>query len=97
MNLAFKDRIALHYLLATAALVAVAYLVVFGVVHDRVYTDLDRNLRLEATKHLGELRVTGSTIRFANREEWEEREHLEVQVDPVFVQVNDLHGRLMDR
>ncbi|WP_223653538.1 sensor histidine kinase [Hymenobacter psoromatis] len=97
MNLAFKDRIALHYLLATAALVAVAYLVVFGVVRDRVYTDLDRNLRLEATKHLGELRVAGPVIRFANREEWEEREHREVQVDPVFIQLSDPQGRLLDR
>ena len=97
MNLAFKDRIALHYLLATAALVAGAYLVVFGVVHRQVYLDLDRTLRLEATKHLGELRVAGSTIRFANRAEWEEREHREVQVDPVFVQVSDLSGRLLDR
>ena len=97
MNLRFQDRIALHYVLATAALVVAAYLVVFGVVRHRVYTDLDQNLRFEAAKHMGELRVTDSTIRFANREEWQEREHLEVQVDPVFIQVNDLRGQLMDR
>ncbi|MDJ0366572.1 HAMP domain-containing sensor histidine kinase [Hymenobacter sp. H14-R3] len=97
MNLRFKDRIALHYMLATAALVAAAYLVVFGVVHHRVYTDLDRNLRFEATKHMGELAVTATTIRFANRSEWEEREHLEVQVAPVFIQVNDARGHLTDR
>jgi len=97
MSLRFQDRIALHYVLATAALVVAAYLVVFGVVRHRVYLDLDQNLRFEAAKHMGELRVTDSTIRFANREEWQEREHREVQVDPVFIQVNDLRGRLMDR
>ena len=97
MHLPFKDRIALHYLLATAALVAGAYLLVFGVVRNRVYTDLDRNLRTEAARHLGELQVTATTIRFANRAEWEEREHREVQVDPVFVQLTDARGRLMDR
>ncbi len=97
MALTFKNRIALHYVLATAALVAAAYLVVFGVVRNRVYTDLDRNLRFEAAKHMAELRVMGGTLRFANRGEWEEREHREVQVDPVFIQVSDLRGRLTDR
>ena len=97
MALTFKSRIALHYVLATAALVAAAYLVVFGVVRHRVYTDLDRSLRFEAAKHIGELRLMGDTLRFGNRREWEEREHLEVQVDPVFIQVNDVRGRLTDR
>lgn len=97
MSLRFQDRIALHYVLATAALVAAAYLVVWGVVRHRVYLDLDANLRFEAAKHMAELRVMGGTLRFGNRSEWEEREHLEVQVDPVFIQVNDLRGRLTDR
>ena len=96
MSLTFKNRIALHYVLATAALVAAAYLVVFGVVRHQVYTDLDRNLRLEAVKHMGELVLDGS-IRFANKDEWQEREHREVQVDPVFIQVNGPDGQLMDR
>jgi len=97
MSLRFQDRIALHYVLATAGLVVAAYLVVFGVVRHRVYFDLDQNLRFEAAKHLGELRLTDSTIHFANRAEWQEREHREVQVDPVFIQVNDLRGQLTDR
>ena len=97
MNLAFKDRIALHYILATAALIAAVYLVVFGVVHNQVYSDLDRSLRYEAAKHLKEVSIEDSTIRFSRMGEWKEREHREVQVDPVFIQVNDRRGQLMDR
>ena len=97
MTLAFKDRIALHYILATAALVAAVYLVVFGVVRNQVYSDLDRSLRYEAAKHLKEISLVDSTIRFSHMGEWQEREHREVQVDPVFIQVNDRRGRLMDR
>ena len=97
MPLPFKNRIALHYMLATAALVAAVYLVVFGVVKNQVYSHLDNNLRYEAAKHLKELRTTGNTLRFANKSEWLELEHREVQVDPVFIQVSDLRGRLMDR
>lgn len=97
MNLAFKDRIALHYMLATAALVAAVYLVVFGVVTHRVYLDLDTDLRYEVAKHMQEVSLSGGTIRFAHKGEWEEREHREVQVDPVFIQITDSRGQLLDR
>ena len=97
MNLTFKSRIALHYMLVTAALVAAVYLAVFGVVRHQVYQDLDANLHFEAAKHMKEVSIQGGKIRFANKSEWQEREHREVQVNPVFIQVNDLAGRLMDR
>ena len=96
-TLAFKDRIALHYILATAALVAGAYLLIFGVVHNQVYSDLDRSLRYEAAKHLKEVRIVNAELRFSHMGEWQEREHREAQVDPVFIQITDARGRLMDR
>ena len=96
MNLPFKDRIALYYVLTTAALILAAYLVVFGVVRHQVFTDLDANLRFEAAKHMGEL-TADQPLRFANKAEWQEREHREVQVNPVFIQVTDLQGNLLDR
>ncbi|MCC3160374.1 HAMP domain-containing protein [Hymenobacter sp. 15J16-1T3B] len=97
MALTFKNRIALHYVLVTAALVALAYLVVFGVVRQQVYADLDRGLRLQAARHLTELYVAGDSLRFAHKGEWEEQEHQQVDVAPVFVQLNDAKGGLMDR
>ncbi|UOQ69637.1 sensor histidine kinase [Hymenobacter volaticus] len=97
MTWTFKNRIALYYMLATAALVAAAYLVVFGVVRHQVYADLDAKLRYEAAKHVGEVSIMGPQIRFSHKGEWEEREHQEVQVDPVFVQITNGQGQLMDR
>ena len=97
MSLTFKNRIALHYVLATAALVAGVYLVVFGVVQHQVYRDLDTSLRYEAAEHLKKIAIAGADIRFSHMGEWKEREHREVQVDPVFIQVTDPRGRLMDR
>jgi|GEM_PF-5043419 len=66
MPLAFKDRVALHNMLATAALVVAVYLVVFGVVRHWVYQDLETNLRYEAARHLKEVSIAGSTIRFSH-------------------------------
>ncbi|TGE10495.1 sensor histidine kinase [Hymenobacter fodinae] len=97
MALTFKNRIALQYTLATAALVAVAYALVFLVVRQQVYAGLDARLRFEAAKHSRELSIVGHRIQFAHRGEWEEREHREVDVDPIFLQINDLYGHLLDR
>jgi len=97
MLLSFKDRIALQYMLATAALVAMVYLLVFGVVRQRVYTELDANLHFEVAKHEKEITISHDTIVFAHKGEWEEEEHREVQVDPVFIQISNLRGQLMDR
>ena len=71
MNLTFKSRIALHYMLVTAALVAAVYLAVFGVVRHQVYQDLDANLHFEAAKHMKEVSIQGGKIRFANKSEWQ--------------------------
>ena len=97
MALTFKNRIALHYMLATAALVAAMYVVVFGVVRQQVYAELDRTLRFEAAKHLKKLDLTSATVQFRGKEEWQEREHREVQVAPVFIQLTDVRGHVLDR
>ena len=55
-----------YKLVLAPLLVAAVYLVVFGVVRHRVYQDLDTNLRYEAARHLKEVSIAGSTIRFSH-------------------------------
>ncbi len=93
----FKDRIALQYLWATALLMALAFLVVYLVTAQVVFSNLDADLDYEAEKHTYEVEIKGDSIHFYNKAEWEEREHREVQVNPVFIQVIDLEGRVMDK
>lgn len=93
----FKDRIAIQYLLATAILMAICFLVVHIVASQVVFSNLDRDLDYEAEKHSYEVRIEGDSIRFYNKAEWEEREHREVQVNPVFIQVINLRGQVMDK
>ena len=97
MRMTFKNRIAFHYMLATALIIAVAFGVVFVIVKATVYNNLDHDLSYEARKHATELYIKGDSILFINKAEWEEREHREVQVNPVFIQVMDDKGRIMDR
>src|SRR5680860_199888 len=97
MSLSFRNRIALHYMIATAIIMAVAFTVVYFVVQGTVYQNLDNDLSFEAEKHTGEISIVGDSIKIKNRKEWEEREHREVQVNPVFIQILGKDGNFMDK
>lgn len=97
MNLSFRNRIAFYYMLTTAVIIAFVFFIIFYVVHTTVYRDLDNDLAYEAHKHVKEIHIVRDSIIFINKKEWEEREHRELQVNPVFVQIVDENGRLMDK
>jgi len=97
MNLNFKNRIAFHYMIATALIMAVVFGTIYFVVQQTVFTNLDTDLSYEAVKHTKEIKIIGDSILFKNKSEWEEREHREIQVNPVFIQLIDKQGNLMDK
>ncbi|MCK0130011.1 ATP-binding protein [Flavobacteriaceae bacterium F08102] len=97
MNLSYKNRIALHYMIVTTIIMAVAFVVVYFVVKGVVYRNIDGDLSYEAEKHIDEIKIVGDSIKIKNKKEWEEREHREAQVNPVFIQILDKNGAFMDR
>jgi len=97
MNLSYKNRIALHYMFVTAIIMAVAFVGVYFVVKGVVYQNIDSDLSYEAVKHTQEIKVVGDSVKIKNKKEWEEREHREAQVNPVFIQILDKNGAFMDK
>ncbi|SRX54824.1 HAMP domain-containing sensor histidine kinase [Aequorivita sp. CIP111184] len=97
MNLSFQNRIALHYMIATAMIMAVAFTAVYFVVQGTVFQNLDSDLSFEAEKHTGEIKILGDSIKIKNKKGWEQREHREVQVNPVFIQILDKNGKFIDK
>ena len=97
MSLNFKNRIAFYYMIATAIIMAATFGSVFFIVKQTVINNLDNDLTYEAYKHTDEVRITGDSILFLNKAEWEEKEHLEIQVNPVFIQLIDVKGQVMDK
>jgi len=96
-NSSIKDRIAFYYLLATAIVMAVVFGFIYFSVHRTVWANLDGDLSYEAAQHTTEIMIMGDTIVFINKQEWEEREHKEPQVNPVFIQLMDSELQLMDK
>ncbi|MCB0688534.1 MAG: HAMP domain-containing histidine kinase, partial [Saprospiraceae bacterium] len=97
MNLSFKNRIALYYMLATAIIIAIVFGAIYFTVVKSIMNNLDRDLSFEAHKHSTEVGISQDTIQFINKAEWEEREHRELQINPVFIQLTDAEGNMMDR
>lgn len=97
MNLNFRDRIAVLYMIATALIMAVVFGFVFFIVRSTVYHNLDADLAYEARKHTTEIVLLEDSIKFINKAEWTEREHREIQVNPVFIQLMNKQGQVMDR
>ncbi|MFN3841302.1 MAG: ATP-binding protein [Cyclobacteriaceae bacterium] len=95
--MSLKNRIALYYLIATALLVALSFVLIFVVVRNRVFSDLEYTLNYEAMRHQREIYVEGGMIRFINKDEMKEREHREAEVNPIFIQLTDVRGIVHDR
>lgn len=84
-------------MLATALIILVVFATLYVIVRETVYSNLDKDLSFESYKHLAEVEITQHAIRFINEEEMKEVEHLEVQVNPVFIQVVDRDGKLLTK
>lgn len=97
MNLSFKNRLATYYMLATAIIIAVVFSIIYLIVQNTVYKNLDNVLSFEARKHTDEIKIKENILYFTNKAEWEETEHREVHINPVFIQIIDASGRLMDK
>jgi two-component system, OmpR family, heavy metal sensor histidine kinase CusS len=97
MNLSFKNRIAIMFMLPTAALVIILLISTFLIVKNKVFGDLEDILRYEAVKHTKEIKVSDGQLFFANKSEMLEREHREADANPVFIQLVNNRGIIMDK
>ncbi|WP_442787604.1 sensor histidine kinase [Flavobacterium suncheonense] len=97
MQLSFKNRIALYYIISTALLVFVVFFAVYSTVKHLVFQSVTEDIEKEIKMHQAEMKFNGKQIVWINKEEWEEKEHNVVNLNPVFVQITDLQGRTIEK
>ena len=95
--LSFKNRIALSYILSTALLIGLIFGVLYWAVQVSVYRHLDEDLKMEMLRHAEYVVVEDGKIALDNHQEWLEREHNTLGVDPVFVEFTDKEGQVIDK
>ncbi|MEL1254663.1 HAMP domain-containing sensor histidine kinase [Flavobacterium sp. DGU38] len=96
-QLSFRNRIALYYIITTGLLILVVFSAIYSTVKYTVYKRLDQNLMIEIEDHLREIKVENNVVILMDAEEWEEREHNSVDVNPVFVQFLDVNKKVIEK
>ena len=95
MNLSLRNRISSYFIGVTAILTGILFLTIYAVVSNTVYRHLDQDLNLESHEVINSLVILDNKFVFANPFEWNEREHGQIEVNPIFVQVIDTAGNVL--
>lgn len=93
----FKNRIAFYYIITTGLLISVVFFSIYSIVKISVYSHINDDIKSEVNKHLTEVEIKENHIGLIHDEEWREREHNSVAVNPVFVQFYDINGNLAEK
>ncbi|MNX65712.1 Signal transduction histidine-protein kinase ArlS [compost metagenome] len=97
VQISFKNRIALNYIITTGLLILVVFSLIYSIVKHTAYSHIDENLNVEIKNHLAEIKVVGDKVILIDEEEWNEREHNTVDVNPVFVEFLDLNKKIIEK
>lgn len=97
MRLSFSNRIALYYMGTTAILTLGVFFFIYMVVHQSVYRHLDAELAAESEQLNEGFVILDGEIVMTNPYEWNENEHEQVEVNPIFMQISDVHGQIIKR
>jgi two-component system OmpR family sensor kinase len=93
----YKGRIAGRLTLVTALIILFVFGVIYLVANITVVSSIDRELGLETDKHRDQIFLVDGEIRFLHKDEWQEMEHSQIQLNPIFIEIVDLEGNSMDR
>jgi signal transduction histidine kinase len=93
----FKNRIAFNYIITTALLIFVVFFTIYSIVKFSVYNHLNNDIGKEVHNHMNEIEVRNDAIFLLHLEEWKEREHNTVDVNPVFIQFLDKTGKVIEK
>ena len=96
-QLSFKNRIASHYIVTTALLIFVVFFIIYSIVKFSVYSHVNNDITSEVDKHLSEIEIVGNTFHLIHKEEWKEREHNTLDVNPVFIQFVDENRNVIEK
>ncbi len=97
-NFSLKNRIAFYYIISAALLIFVVFFSIYNIVSITVNKNINDHLLSEVKEYQHKLSYEeDEEIEFIDHEEWENREHNEVFVDPVFLQITNPDGTVIEK
>lgn len=92
-----KNRIALFNLISTALLILVVFTVIYRIVSFSVNEDINKDLQIEINLHTNYVANQKEFIGLVDKAEWDESEHKEIIINPVFIQAFDAEGNSIEK
>lgn len=92
-----KNRIAFFNLAATATLVLFVFVVIYRIVSASVNYDINNDLQIEIDLHTAYVANQPVFKSFVADNEWDENEHKEIVINPIFVQIFDVNGKSLEK
>ncbi|MDI3521506.1 MAG: hypothetical protein PWQ17_2631 [Anaerophaga sp.] len=95
MKLRFKNRIALFSTIAAAITMLVMFAAMYSVIYTTTFRHLDHSILEEKEELFSQISTEGDSLVFSLNAEWEELEHNNAEVDPIFLQIVDEKGTVI--
>jgi signal transduction histidine kinase len=84
-------------MMATAVLITLLFTTIYLVVYNTVFSHLDSDLDAESVEVHRNLVILNDRFVITNSDEWMEKEHRQIEVNPTFVQIVDIKGSLIKK
>ncbi len=78
-------------------MILVVFTIIYFIVSTSVNFHINQDLQIEIERHQNEVKYHGNSLHLVEDGEWEEREHREINVNPIFVQVLDNQAKFIDK
>lgn len=91
-KISYKNRLAFNFLVGAALIVALIFIVIYTTVKFSVYREINFGIETEVKMIFSEMNLENEIHRWIDTKEWEEKEHNQIGIDPVFVQIFDPNG-----
>lgn len=96
-ELSLKNRIAFYYIISAAMLISVVFFSIYNIVSITVYNKVNEHINYEVKEYKEKINVTEKGVELLDHEEWDQREHNEVSVDPVFLEITNNVGTVLEK
>jgi len=96
-SLSLKNRIAFHYILSTALLVFVVFIIIYSIVSYTVNSNVKETINFEVSEYQEKIHFVNGQPKLLDKREWIKQEHNEVAVNPVFLVLTDVNGKIIEK
>ena len=95
--LSYKNRIALNYIISTALLIMLVFIVIYQIIGFSLRNQLNNYIQEEVKEHLSQIEIDKNNTYLIRVDQWRELENNTVNVNSIFVQFLDINNELIDK